>query len=323
MMGNDMKAIIQTGYGAPTDVLKLAEIDKPALEDDRVLVRVHATSVNSGDWRQVRARPFFIRFVIGLRRPKDQRFGTDVAGVVEAVGKSVTGLKVGDEVFGMRSGAFADYVSGKFMLLKPANLSMEQAAAVPVAGVTALQAVREKGAVKPGQKVLVNGAGGGVGHFAVQIAKADGAEVTGVTSTDKVDLVRSLGADHVIDYTREDYTKSGIRYDLIIDCGGDHSFGATRHALADGGLLVIVGAYRGVLTRLFFGTVRRRLLKQPILFFLARVKQEDLVALKELLEAGKLRPVIDRTYTLPQTPDAISYAEKQQIRGKVVVTVPA
>jgi NADPH:quinone reductase-like Zn-dependent oxidoreductase len=235
----------------------------------------------------------------------------------------VTDLLPGDEVFGIRTGAFADYVSGKNFVRKPADLTFEEAAAVPVAGVTALQAVRDRGSVKAGQRVLVNGAGGGVGHLALQIAKSFGAEVTGVTSTDKLEMVKSIGADHVIDYRREDFTKSGNVYDVIIDCGGDHSFGACRRALARGGVLVIVGAHKRVLTRLLVGTLRRRLLRQSVVFFLASVRKEDLLTLKELVEAGKLRPVIDRTYSLPETPAAIGYAEKQSAAGKVVITVPA
>jgi NADPH:quinone reductase-like Zn-dependent oxidoreductase len=317
-----MKAIIQHGYGPPADVLTLDEVDKPAVGDEQVLVRVRATSVNSGDWRQVRARPFIIRFTLGLRRPKNGAFGGDAAGIVEAVGRDVTDLKPGDEAFGIRTGAFADYVSGKNFVAKPGQLTFEEAAAVPVAGVTALQAVRDHGAVKAGQRVLINGAGGGVGHLALQIAKSFGAEVTGVTSTDKLEMVKSIGADHVIDYKREDFTKSGKVYDVIIDCGGDHSFGACRRALARDGKLVVVGAHRRVLTRLLVGTLRRRLLRQPIVFFLARVTKDDLLTLKELIEAGKLRAVIDRTYSLPETPAAIGYAESQRVGGKVVITVP-
>jgi NADPH:quinone reductase-like Zn-dependent oxidoreductase len=318
-----MKAIIQHGYGAPADVLTLDEVDKPAVGDEQVLVRVRATSVNSGDWRQVRARPFIIRFTLGLRRPKNGAFGGDAAGVVEAVGKDVTHVKPGDEVFGIRTGAFADYVSGKNFVAKPAQLTFEEAAAMPVAGVTALQAVRDHGNVKAGQRVLINGAGGGVGHLALQIAKSFGAEVTAVTSTDKLEMVRSIGADHVIDYKREDFTKGGKVYDVIIDCGGDHSFGACRRALAGDGRLIVVGAYRGVLARLLVGTLRRRLLGQPIIFFLASVKKDDLLTLKELVEGGKIRAIIDRTYSLSETPAAIGYAEKQSARGKVVITVPA
>jgi NADPH:quinone reductase-like Zn-dependent oxidoreductase len=319
--GLEMKAIIQTGYGAPERVLRLEEVERPAVEAEQVLVRMRATSVNSGDWRQVLADPILVRFMAGFRRPRDKFVGGDVAGIVEAVGSSVTHVKPGDEVFGARSGAWAEYVSGKSMVAKPANLSFEQAAAIPVAATTALQAVRDKGGVQAGMKVLINGAGGGVGHFAVQIAKAIGAEVTGVTSTDKVELVRSLGADHVIDYTREDYTKGSARYDVIVDIGGNRSFRATRGALTRDGVLVIVGAHRGVLRRLVFGTLRNRLLRQRIVFFIAQIKQEDLLTLKEMAESGQLRPVIDRTYTLDEAATAIDYAARQQVAGKIVVTV--
>ena len=319
--GLEMKAIVQIGYGAPARVLKLEEVDKPAVEAEKVLVRVHATSVNSGDCRQVIADPIIVRFMGGLRRPKDPKVGGDVAGVVEAVGEGVTHVKPGDEVFGVRTGAFAEYVSGKFMVAKPAGLSFEEAAAIPVAATTALQAIRDKGAVRAGQHVLVNGAGGGVGHFAVQIAKAFGAEVTAVTSTDKVELVRTLGVDHVIDYRREDFTKGGRHYDAIIDIAGNKSFGATRRALTPGGMLVIVGAHRGVIRRLIFGTLRRRLLRQRIVFYLAQIKLDDLLTLKEMAEQGQIRPVIDRTYALDDAAEAIEYAARQTVAGKVVLTV--
>jgi NADPH:quinone reductase-like Zn-dependent oxidoreductase len=283
---------------------------------------VRATSVNSGDWRQVRANPFFIRLMLGVRRPKKQAFAADAAGVVEAVGDGVTGLNVGDEVFGIRSGAAGEYVSGKNFVAKPARLSFEEAAALPVAGVTALQAVREwSGGVKAGQHVLINGAGGGVGHFALQIAKADGAEVTAVTSPDKLDMARSLGADHVLDYTTTDFTRSGAKYDLIIDCSGNRSFGACLRALTPTGTLVFVGAHRGVLRRVLVATLRRRVLKQRIAFSVAKVRRDDLFTLSSLVEDGKLKPVIDRTYSLEKTAEAVGYAEKQQVRGKVVITV--
>jgi NADPH:quinone reductase-like Zn-dependent oxidoreductase len=317
-----MHAIIQTGYGAPSRVLRLEEVDQPALDDDRVLVRVRASSVNSSDWRQVRAHPYIIRLTLGLRRPRDGHIGGDYAGVVEAVGAKVSNLAVGDEVFGARTGAYADYVAARMAVAKPANLSFEQAAALPVAATTALQAVRDKGAVRAGQRLLVNGAGGGVGHFAVQIAKAFGAEVTATTSTDKIGLVGSLGADHVIDYTREDFTRGTQRYEVIIDCAGNASLGATCRALSDGGRLIVVGAYRRPLTRLALGWLRRRLLRQPILFFLAQIRLEDLQTLKEMAEAGRLRPIIDRTFTLADVPAAIGYAERQTVAGKIVLTVP-
>lgn len=317
-----MKAILQRGYGSPASALRLEDIDKPEVGAGEVLVRVRATSVNSGDWRQVRANPFFIRLMLGVRRPKKTAFAADAAGVVEAVGEGVTDLAVGDEVFGIRSGAAGEYVSGKNFVPKPARLTFEETAALPVAGVTALQAVREwSGGVRAGQQVLINGAGGGVGHFALQIAKADGAEVTAVTSPDKLDMARSLGADHVTDYTRQDFTKGDQRYDVIIDGSGNRSFGACLRVLKPTGTLVFVGAHRGVLTRILFATIRRRLLKQRIAFSIAQVRRDDLITLRELIDAGKLNPVIDRTYSLEQTADAVGYAEKQQVRGKVVITV--
>jgi len=321
--GLEMKAIVQVGYGKPAQVLRLEEIDKPALEPDRVLVRVRATSVNSGDCRQVIADPVIVRFMNGFRTPRDRSVGGDVAGVVEAVGDAITDLQPGDEVFGARNGAFAEYVAGKMMVAKPAGMTFEQAGAIPVAATTALQAIRDKAGVESGQHVLINGAGGGVGHFAVQIAKALGAEVTAVTSANKLELVRSLGADHVIDYTSQDFTRGSTRYDAIIDIGGNHSFRATRGVLKEGGILVIVGSHRGVIRRLVFGTLRKRLLRQRIVFFLAQIKKEDLLTLKDMVEAGQLKPVIDRTYSFDETAKAIEYAANQTVAGKVVVTIPA
>jgi NADPH:quinone reductase-like Zn-dependent oxidoreductase len=318
-----MKAIVQDRYGSP-DVLRLTDVDKPMVDDDDVLVRVRAASVNAGDWRRVRASPFVIRLVEGLRRPRTGAVGVDAAGHVEEVGKDVTHLQPGDEVFGVRKGAFAEYVSGRTFVPKPANLTFEHAAAVPVAGSTALQALRDKGRIQPGQRVLVNGAGGGVGTFVVQIAKAFGADVTGVSSTGKLDLVRSIGADHVIDYTREDFTKSGPRYDLIIDVGGTPSLSACRRALTPDGTLVLVGAGSGPggpIARLLAGFLRSRLLKQRIVAFISRESKEDLLTLKELIEAGKVAPVIDRTYPLSETAEAIRYLESGHARGKVAITV--
>jgi len=297
-----MKAILQRGYGSPAKALKLEDIDRPSVGEGEVLVRVRATSLNSGDWRQVRAEPFIIRPMLGLRRPKEPGFAADAAGVVEAVGGGVTDLAVGDEVFGVRSGAASEYVSGKNFAPKPAGLSFEQAAALPVAGVTALQAVREwSGGVRTGQRVLVNGAGGGVGHFALQIAKAD----------------------DVIDYTRENFTHADQRYDVIIDCSGNRSIGSCLRALKPTGTLVFVGAHRGVLRRILFAVIRRRLFKQRVVFSVAKVRRDDLFTLKKLIEAGELNPVIDRIYPLEQTAAAVGYAEKQQVRGKVVITVAA
>jgi NADPH:quinone reductase-like Zn-dependent oxidoreductase len=318
-----MRAIIQERYGSP-DLLRLGEVDSPTPGPDQVLVRVRASSVNAGDWRRVRADPFFARLSEGLRRPKNPLIGGDAAGVVEAVGAAVTDLRPGDEVYGIRTGALAEYVAGKNFVRKPANLSLEEAAAIPIAGVTALQSVRDHGRVTPGDKVLVNGAGGGVGSFAVQIAKADGAEVTAVTRTDKVELLRSIGADHVVDYTREDFTRSVTRYDVVIDPGGNRSVRQLRRILAPGGRLVLVGAGHGaggVVGRLAGGIVRMRVLRQPIAMFMAAVRREDLVTLRELVEAGKVKPLIDRTYPLEQTAEALKYLETGRVSGKVVITV--
>ena len=318
-----MKAIHQTQYGSP-DHLKLVDVDKPALEDDRVLVRVRASSVNAGDWRAVRANPFFIRFIAGLRRPRDPLVGADAAGVVEAVGANVTDLRPGDEVMGIRSGAFAEYVCGANFVPKPSNLSFEQAAAVPIAAITALQGLRDHGRIQPGQRVLINGAGGGVGSFAVQLARHFGADVTAVTSAANVDLVRTLGADRVIDYTREDFTKAGP-YDLIVDVGGNRTISSMRRALTADGMLVMIAAAKGggfaVLGRIAAGAFRARVLKQRVKVFVADVSKDDLRLLVELAEAGKIRPVIDSTYPLADVPKALHRLEQGEARGKIVITI--
>lgn len=322
---NTMKAIIQHRYGRPEDVLELRhDVEKPVPADDRVLVRVRASSVNAGDWRRVRADPFIVRLIEGFRTPKVPGLGGDAAGVVEAVGKDVTDLKAGDEVYGIRTGAYAEYLTGKLFVPKPANLTFEQAAAVPVAGITALQALRDKGGIQKGQTVLVNGAGGGVGTFAVQIAKAFGAQVTAVTSTANVDLVRSIGADHVVDYTQEDFTKSSERYDLIVDIGGTPSLSALRRALSPHGVLVVVGAGRGPagpLGRMAGWFIRGRILHQRVIGFIAKVNTADLVVLRDLIEAGSVTPVIDRTFRLSEVPQAISYVETEHAQGKVVISL--
>jgi NADPH:quinone reductase-like Zn-dependent oxidoreductase len=320
-----MRAIVQSGYGEPERVLELAEVDRPEPGEKQVLVRVVATSANAGDWRRVYASPAFLRMMVGLRRPKNPTgLGGDAAGVVEAVGLGESGLQVGDEVFGIRSGAFAQYVAGQSFVRKPANLTFEQAATVPIAGVTALQALQKHGDVQPGQKVLINGAGGGVGTFAVQIAKALGAETTAVTSTDKLELMRTLGADHVVDYTRDDFTRLGGRYDLIVDIGGNKSVGAMRRVLADGGKLVMTGAGHGrfgIMGRVFGGWVRRKL-GQPLVFYVATGPyQEQLTTLREMIEAGKVTPVIDRTYALTEVAEAMRYLRTEKARGKVAITV--
>jgi NADPH:quinone reductase-like Zn-dependent oxidoreductase len=320
-----MKAIAHERYGRP-DVLELREVEKPVLEDDQVLVRVRASSVNPIEWYGVTG--FYPARLGGLRRPKFPGVGADLAGVVEAVGGDVKELQPGDEVFGTSSGAWAEYACASETRLapKPANLSFEEAAAVPVAGLTALQALRDKGRVQPGQKVLINGASGGVGTFAVQLAKAFGAEVTGVCSTRNVDLVRSLGADRVVDYTQEDFTKLGERHDLMLDIAGSRSFREFRRVLTPKATVVLVGGpmtYRGLgpLPHLFATLLASKGRSQTARFFVAKITTEDLVVLKELLEAGKVTPVIDRRYELSQAADALRYLGEGHARGKVVITV--
>jgi NADPH:quinone reductase-like Zn-dependent oxidoreductase len=322
-----MKAIVHHKYGAP-DVLDPRDVDEPALTDDGVLVRVRASSVNPAEWFAVTGRPYVARPAMGLLRPKDAVLGADFAGTVEAVGSAVTDLRPGDAVFGgSSSGAFAEYVCvRKAVVPKPANLTFEQAAVVHTAAVTALQGLRDKGRIRPGQKVLVNGASGGVGTFAVQLAKAFGAEVTGVCSTSKLDLVRSLGADHVIDYTREDFTRSGQRYDLLLDVAGSRSWPECRRVLNHKATLVLVG---GPKTNRWLGplghiaSVRLASLRasQKVVFFVAKFNREDFVVLRELLEAGKVTPVIDRQHALSELPEALRYLGEGHARGKVVITV--
>ncbi len=321
-----MKAIVQDHYGAP-DVLAFRSIDMPVIGDDGVLVDVRASSVNAKDWHLIRGRPYFARLMTGLRTPKRAVPGTDVAGVVVAVGQSVTELRPGDEVFGAVSGAFAEYVAGRVrnFVVKPANLTFEQAAAIPVAAITALQALRDKGRVEAGQRALILGAGGGVGSFAVQIAKAYGAAVTAATSTGNLDCVRSIGADEVIDYTRENATRSGRQYDLILDVGGYGSLSDLSRAVVPGGTVVLVGA--GNASSLAIGAgllavaLRSRLRGQRMLSFLAGVTRADLLVLGELAAAGKIAPVIDRTYPLREAAGAVRYVETGQARGKVLITV--
>jgi NADPH:quinone reductase-like Zn-dependent oxidoreductase len=324
-----MKAIILARYGSP-DVLQLKEVEKPVPGEGQVLVRVRAASANPLDWHHMRGAPFLVRLGEGLRRPKDQRLGADIAGRVEAVGSNVTSeqqqFHPGDEVFGVCAGAFAEYALAREsrLALKPANISFEDAAAVPVAAITALQGLRDKGRIKPGQKVLVNGASGGVGTFAVQLAKWFGAEVTGVCSTRNQDVVRSLGADHVIDYTKEDFTRNGQQYDLICDVASNRSVSDCRRALRPQGICVIVGF--SSVSRLFehvvLGALTSAMGSKKIGFMgVAKVNPKDLVFLKELIEAGKVVPVIDRRYPLGETADAIRYLEGGHARGKVVITV--
>jgi NADPH:quinone reductase-like Zn-dependent oxidoreductase len=319
-----MKAVMQRRYGKPAQALTIEEIDKPSIGADQVLVRVRASSINSIDCRHAYADPVMVRFSSGLRKPQNPRFGGDVAGVVEAAGADTTDLKPGDEVFGVRQrGGLAEYVAGTAFSRKPTNASMEEAAALPTAALTALQALRDQAQIKAGQHVVINGAGGGVGTFAVQIAKALGATVTAVTSTSKQQLMHDLGADQVLDYQHEDFTRERGRYDAVIDLAGDHSFRATRRALTPNGALVIVGAHRGVLRRYLFGSLRHKLLKHNIRFFIAEITKEDLETIRELTDAGKVRPVIDRTYPFEKAAAAVEYAATQQAAGKVVVTVSA
>jgi len=324
-----MKAIVRERYGSP-DVLELKDIQKPVIDDDSFLVRVRAASINAYDWHMLRGSPFLVRMSEGWRRPKSSAMGVDMAGQVEAVGKNVTEFRPGDEVFGARGGALAQYVSGtakSSLAPKPAGLSFEQAAAINMAGTTALQGLRDKGRIKAGQRVLINGASGGVGTFAVQIAKAFGAHVTAVCSTRNVDMVRSLGADEVIDYTKEDFTRSGQRYDLILDVAVSRSLSDCRRVLNSNGTLVVVGAAGGgrrmapIVARLLAAAVSSRFSSQKMLPFLAKNSKEDLLVLKELIEAGKVRPVVDRTYPLSETAEAMRYLETGHARAKIVVTV--
>jgi NADPH:quinone reductase-like Zn-dependent oxidoreductase len=328
-----MKAIIHTRYGSP-DVLQLTEVEKPVPKDGEVLVRVHAASVNALDRHGMRSRPLLIRAISGngMRKPKDQRLGADLAGRVEAVGSNVTQFQVGDEVFGTGAGTFAEYACAaeQRLVLKPANLSFETAAAVPVAALTALQGLRDQGQIQPGQQVVIQGASGGVGTFAVQIAKALGAEVTAVCSTRSMEMARSIGADHVVDYTHEDFTrrrrKNRQQYDLILGVNGYHPMRAYRRALRPNGRFVLVGASTARLFRALFqvmvlGRVISRMGSKKIHFFVAKITQQDLQFMKELLEAGKVVPVIDRQFPLSETAEAMRYMEDGHPRGKIVITV--
>jgi NADPH:quinone reductase-like Zn-dependent oxidoreductase len=321
-----MKAIVHERYGRP-DVLELREVDKPVIEDDQVLVRVHAASLNPVEWYGVTG-PLFARPGNGLRKPNYTGVGSDFAGRVEAVGKDVEDAQPGDEVYGTANGAWAEYAAARQDKIgrKPANLSFEEAAAVPVAAITALQALRDKGQVQPGQKVLINGASGGVGTFAVQLAKFFGAEVTGVCSTRNVELVRSLGADRVVDYTQEDFTKRGERHDLMLDVAGSRPFRDFRRVLTPEATVVLIGGpmtYRGLgpLPHLATTLLTSKGRSQTVKFFVAKITKEELLVLKDLLEAGNVKPVIDRRYELSQAPDALRYLGEGHARGKVVITV--
>jgi NADPH:quinone reductase-like Zn-dependent oxidoreductase len=324
-----MKAMVRDAYGPP-DVLQLRDIDIPEITDDEeVLVRVHAAGVGRDVWHVMTGLPYPIRLAgYGLRAPNNPVIGSDMAGVVEAVGKNVSRFQPGDEVFGIGKGSYAEYVCAREDKLahKPVNLTFEQAAVVAIMGSTALQGLHDHGQVEPGQEVLVIGASGGVGTFAVQLAKAFGAHVTGVCSTNKVDLVRSIGADHVIDYTREDFAEGDQRYDLILDIGGNSSLSRLRRALASRGTLVITGGEGG--GRWLGGTDRQiralmlsRFVGQKLGTFISSENHEDMLVLKELIEAGKVTPVIDRTYPLREVPEAIRYLVEGHARGKVVISV--
>jgi NADPH:quinone reductase-like Zn-dependent oxidoreductase len=323
-----MKAIVHDTYGS-ADVLELRDVDRPVIADDEVLVRVHAAGVDRGVWHVMTGLPYPIRLAgYGLRAPKNPVLGMDLAGVVEAVGKDVTRFQPGDEVFGIGKGAFAEYarVPEEKLAPKPANLSFQQAAVVAISGLTALQGVRDHGRVGAGHKLLIIGASGGVGSYAVQLAKAFGAEVTAVCSGTKVEMVRSLGADHVIDYTRDDFAKGQQRYDVILDIGGNSSLSRLRRALAPKGTLVIMGGETD--GRWLGGSDRqvRALLMSPFISqrmgtFICKENHEDMLVLKEFIEAGKVRPVIDRTYPLSEVPKALRYLEEGHARGKVVITV--
>ena len=316
-----MKAIVQTGYGSP-DFFELKEITKPVAKDNDVLVRVHAASLHAGDVFVMRGVPYMVRLSAGLPKPRNYIPGFDAAGYVEAVGKNVTQLQPGDEVFGAHKNTCAEYVCAREsrFLPKPANLTLEQAAAVPTSAISALLGLRDEGKIQPGQKVLINGASGGVGTFAVQVAKAFGAEVTGVCSTRNVDMVRSLGADHVIDYTRENFTQGGQRYDLILDQVANHSLPDCRRVLSPKGKHIPNSGHSGLgyIVKAFVSSLFLRQQGRP---FIAIPKNEDLAVLKELIESGKVTPVIDRTYPLSEICEAFRYLDKGHARGKVLIAV--
>lgn len=323
-----MKAIVYRCYGS-ADVLEFADVEKPVPGDNEVLVKVVAASVNPLDWHNMRGTPYILRLGAGLGAPDDTRLGVDFAGTVEAIGKNVRQVKPGDEVFGGSSGAFAEYVTvreDRALTIKPANVTFEQAASVPIAGITALQALRDTGKIESGQKVLINGASGGVGTFAVQIARSFGAEVTGVCSTRNVAMVRSIGADHVVDYTKDDYTKSGQQYDLIIDMVGNHSLSANRQVLKTDGRLVLVGGGKGNWIGPLMGPIKALVtspfVQQEMGMMLAKLRKDDLVILGELMQAGKMIPVIDdQRYRFNEVPAAIRYSEEGHARGKIIINL--
>ena len=325
-----MKAIVYTKYGPP-DVLHLEEVKKPALNEEKVLVKVYAASINAGDWHMLTADFFPMRLMgVGLFKPKNTILGADIAGCVEAVGRSVKQFRPGDavfgDVFGLGSGSFAEYVSvpESALALMPFNVSFEEAAAVPVAAVTALQGLRDQGHIQPGQKVLVNGASGGVGTFAVQIAKAFGAEVTGVCSTRNLEMARSIGADHVIDYTKEDFTQNGRQYDLILAVNGYHPLSAYKRALTPQGIYVFIGGLPAqTFQSLLLGPFMSKSDGRKMTSVMKKANQKDLLFIRDLLEDGKIRPVIDECYPLSKTAEAFRYFERGHARGKVVITIAA
>lgn len=327
---NPMKAVRNCEYGSP-DMLRFDVVERPVPDDDQILVKVRANAINAADGHGIRGG-YVPRLFGGLRKPKDTRFGIDYAGTVEAVGRNVTQFKSGDEVFGAKNGAMAEYLcarADRAVVVKPNNISFEQAAAVPVAAITALQGLRDKGKIQAGQKVLINGASGGVGTFAVQIAKAFGAEVTGVCSTRNLDMVRSIGADHVIDYTKENFTKGAQRYDLLFDLVGNHSFSDRRRVLVPNGICVLAGvggsgSNEGQLGRRLLGVFRALaaspFVSQKFVFYIAQTNKPDMQVLRDLLESGKITPVIDRQYKMSEAREALRYLEQGHARGKVVLT---
>jgi NADPH:quinone reductase-like Zn-dependent oxidoreductase len=319
--------MVQRAYGAPADVLELGDVATPAIKDDEVLLRVHAAGVNWADWSAVRGMPYVMRMMYGLRRPRNGVGGLDVAGTVEAVGKDVASLQPGDEVFGQCQGAFAEYARAKPKTLapRPAGLTFEQAASVPMAGLVALQALRDVGKVRPGHKVLVNGASGGIGTFTVQIAKSFGAEVTGVSSTSNLELVRKIGADHVIDYTEADFTESGRHYDFILDIADNHSIAERRRVLSRKGTLVPNsgegGPWFGSIGRIIGARLMSPFVSQKLAPFLSVPKTADLLTLMKLIESGEVSPVIDRIHPLSETPAAIASVGAGHARGKTVIAI--
>ena len=322
-----MKAAIYTSYGPP-DVVRITDVEKPVPKDDEVLIKVHAASVNPLDWRLMKGKPAILRVFFGLRKPRLGRPGVDAAGEVEAVGRNVTQFKLGDEVFGACRGAFAEYActAESKVAMKPDNVTFEQAASVNVAGLTALQGLRDQGKIQPGSKVLINGAAGGVGTFAVQIAKSFGADVTGACSTRNIDMVRSIGADEVIDYTQHNFTTSNQRYDLILDCVGNHSFSACRRVLNPDGRCVMIGAPHdlsatGLLAQIGKAVLLSAFVSQKAVMFIAKSSQDDLTLLGELIATGKLKPVIDSRYSLSDARDAVRQVEEGHARGKVIITL--